>query len=194
MAGKNKGNSFEREICTSLSKWWTDGERDDVFWRTASSGGRATQRGRKGKQTKNHCGDICATDPTGQPLLDVITFELKRGYSKDTIADLLDKPVGAARQTYEKWIAQAIESQSHAGTYSWVIIVKRDRRDAIVIMPSSLRIAMSYTVSFTPHMVFSVLDPNVGGITVDCMKLSTFLLITDRNAIEKITNAKKKRA
>jgi len=39
-----KGSSFEREICTILSKWWTNNERDDVFWRTAGSGARATTR------------------------------------------------------------------------------------------------------------------------------------------------------
>ena len=40
-----KGSEFEREMCKCLSLWWTDSKRDDVFWRSAQSGGRAP-RGR----------------------------------------------------------------------------------------------------------------------------------------------------
>src|SRR3954464_11883516 len=95
-----KGASFERDLCKRLSLWWTDGERDDVFWRTSQSGGRATSRTKKGKKTKNSYGDICAVDPIGQPLLDLITFEVKRGYNKDSFTDLLDKPKSSI---YMKW-------------------------------------------------------------------------------------------
>lgn len=44
-----KGSVFEREICKALGRWWTDGERDDIFWRTAGSGARATCRLERGK-------------------------------------------------------------------------------------------------------------------------------------------------
>ena len=139
--GKNKGNAFEREICRQLSLWWTQHlptPRDDVFWRTASSGGRATQRAKSGKQTKGHYGDVCASDPIGQPLLDMVTIELKRGYNHCTLHDLLDKPEGAVQQTYEKWIKQAQEESCLAGTKGWLIIHKRDRREPVVLMPSFL--------------------------------------------------------
>jgi len=39
-----KGGEFERDISRFLSRWWTYGERDDVFWRTSASGARATTR------------------------------------------------------------------------------------------------------------------------------------------------------
>ena len=39
--------------------------------------------------------------------MDLVTFELKKGYNKDTIADLLDKPSGAAQQQFDKWIEKA---------------------------------------------------------------------------------------
>ena len=53
-----KGPSFEREVCEKLSLWWTDGKRDDVFMRTSGSGGKATARRKKGKDTPFQGGDI----------------------------------------------------------------------------------------------------------------------------------------
>lgn len=138
MSKSAKGSAFERECCVKLSLWWTQDlpePREDIFWRTAGSGARAKVRGRKSKQTHGQHGDICAIDPIGQPLIDLLTIELKRGYSKHTIADLLDKPEGAAKQVYEKWIEQAKESHKHAKSNSWLLIVKRDRRLAMAISP-----------------------------------------------------------
>ncbi|MBM3120244.1 MAG: hypothetical protein FJ006_12010, partial [Chloroflexi bacterium] len=59
----SKGASFERDISRQLSLWWTHGERDDVFWRSSMSGGRATVRAKKGQKTAYQNGDITATDP-----------------------------------------------------------------------------------------------------------------------------------
>ena len=41
-AGKAKGSSFERAVCKRLSLWLSNGERDNLLWRSAMSGGRAT--------------------------------------------------------------------------------------------------------------------------------------------------------
>jgi len=138
-----KGRVFEIWLAGELSKWWTQdregGARDDVFWHTHDSGGRATKRSRKGKKTKGLCGDICATDSIGEPLLDLITIEAKKGYSRSTVADILDKPEGAAEQTYEKWFKQAEESHVQAGSFSWMVVAKRDRRETMVYMPGELK-------------------------------------------------------
>lgn len=134
MANKSyKGRRFEIALATQLSLWWSGTDRDDIYWHTHDSGGRATRRARKGKSTKNHSGDICATDAVGQPLLDMFTIEAKKGYNRATIADLLDKP-GAALQVYEEWILQASESAKQAGTPYWMIVHRRDKRNAIVLM------------------------------------------------------------
>jgi len=63
MNSKTKGNNFEREICKKLSLWLSYGKDDDLFWRTSSSGGRFTQRLKKGLNTKNQAGDITSTSP-----------------------------------------------------------------------------------------------------------------------------------
>jgi hypothetical protein len=75
--GKTKGSTFERKICRDLSLWVSDGKRDDLYWRSAMSGGRATVRGKKGKDTNNQLGDITAVDPLGFPLTDRFVVECK---------------------------------------------------------------------------------------------------------------------
>lgn len=136
--GKPKGNGYEREVCRLLSMWWSDGTDDNVFWRSASSGGRATQRGKKGKNTTGHYGDISATDHVGAPFLKAITLEIKRGYSTSSIQDLIDKREGAATQEYEKWILQAQVSRKLSGAYAWGIILRRNQRQALITFPSVL--------------------------------------------------------
>ena len=78
---KGKGSAFEREISKQLSLWWTEGERDDVFWRTNASGARFTARRKQGKSTEGQGGDITCTDPIGRALTDLFSIELKTGYS-----------------------------------------------------------------------------------------------------------------
>lgn len=129
-----KGSSYEREVCKLLSKWWTNGERDDVFWRSSNSGGRATMRGKSGKRTAGSYGDIAATDPIGKPLLDLFTIELKRGYNRSTIGDLIDRG-RQAPSGVELFLDQAMTAAEHAGSKTWMLIHRRDMRQALVYLP-----------------------------------------------------------
>jgi hypothetical protein len=140
MAKKGKGAAFEREICKAMSLWWTGGESDAVFWRTSQSGGRSTSRGKKGRSTANQSGDVCATDPVGLPFLEVFSLEIKRGYNaRCSINDLLDHPQGGMMG---EWLAQAEESRKQASALYWMLIVKRDRRDALVFVQREGAIAL----------------------------------------------------
>jgi hypothetical protein len=134
----NKGTPFERAVCKRLSLWWTNNVSDSVFWRTQTSGARATARGKKGLSLDSQQGDISTIDPIGVPLLDLITWELKRGYNRSTLHDLLDKPGTASMQEWEKWIQKAEECHVAAGSYSWAIIHQRDRREPVIAMPLQL--------------------------------------------------------
>ena len=75
--GKNKGSQFEREVCVILSRWVSKGEHEDLFWRSAMSGGRATVRGKQGKNTNNQLGDISAISPAGHALTNRFVVEAK---------------------------------------------------------------------------------------------------------------------
>jgi hypothetical protein len=131
-----KGSNFEREICKLLSRWWTSGERDDVFWRSSQSGGRATQRAKSGHKTFGSYGDIAAVDPIGQPLLRYFTIELKRGRSHGFLGDVLDVKGDNSRHPFVATLRQARRSALQAGSKTWLLICRRDRRQAMVYLPS----------------------------------------------------------
>ena len=133
-----KGSAFERDVCKALSIWWTgDNRRDDVFWRTSGSGGRARRRSKSDRTTFGQHGDIQAVDPIGQPLLDVVTIECKTGYPGQSISDGLDKSVSGLTD-YEKFIHQAIEQSQNAGTKYWMLISRRIRKRTLVTIPLDL--------------------------------------------------------
>jgi len=161
MPRKNDGGPLERLICRQLTDWWTGNSDGDVlFWRTSTSGARATNRGRQGKKiNKAHCGDICALGPEGQPLLTLLAFEIKKGYNKFTFMDLLDSGKKSAKQTYEKWVEQAMRSHEQSGSYSWMIVVRRNSRSALAIFPQHLMTLLrrcgAFEESPTPLMILT---------------------------------------
>lgn len=119
--------------------WWTRNKRDDVFWRTSGSGARATTRRKAGKSTFGQCGDVQAVDQAvGQPLIDLLSIEIKRGYNAAIIHSLLDKAEHAAVQPFERFIVQAELDMEHSTSLYWFLITKRDQRCPLVSMPLAL--------------------------------------------------------
>jgi len=131
---KGKGSSFERQLCKMLSLWWSNGKRDDLYWRSSMSGGRATVRARKSKSTAGHYGDITSTDTVGRELTQLCVIEAKRGYQEHTVGDLVDA-TPANKPQFEDWVEQAMEEQELAGTPGWLLITKRNNREIMVYMP-----------------------------------------------------------
>ena len=134
--GKRKGGNFENKMCKALSLWWSEGERDDLFTRTASSGGRFTQRRKSNKDTANQEGDITATTSEGLFLINACCLEMKNGYKNWSIMDILDKPVRSGKSTpqaFELFYQQACESDK------WpVIIAKKDGRKELIAFPKQM--------------------------------------------------------
>ncbi len=133
--GRNKGAAFERHICKLLSAWWSDGERDDIFWRSVTSGGRAKSRSKKGKMTYGQHGDIQATDPIGQPLIDLCSIELKRGYGNRSLFDLADPKPSSPEQEFLRWYLQASQDSESSASISWLLITCRNSKEEMVTMP-----------------------------------------------------------
>ncbi len=178
MSKSLKGGSFEREVCKLLSLWLSEGEDDDLLWRSSNSGGRATIRGRKGKQT-THVGDITETKPAGRAITRLVTTEIKRGYTKFTIADLFDKNPRMVMQEVEKWLDQVLTAQRMAGTPFWMLIQRRDQRVALIYLPAAL------FKELTQHLFVPALYPVVQIMTrvgkaekvhrIVCLQLDVFL-------------------
>lgn len=149
----SKGSRFEREICKLLSEWWTKDTatpRDDVFWRSSNSGARATIRSKRGKGTAGQDGDICATDPIGNTLIKLLTLELKRGYSAESVQDFLDSPLGSKPKKFEQFLQQTIRSYLNSGSFSWALIFKRDRRDPWIWTPQYCYLLLKDVGAFHP--------------------------------------------
>ena len=74
--GKQKGGDFERKVCRLLTKWITGKEKPEIFWRTPSSGAKATQDHRASHESDHH-GDIMAIDEKGFWFTDYFLIECK---------------------------------------------------------------------------------------------------------------------
>lgn len=128
MSGHDKGSAFEREVCKIFSLWWTDGERDDVFWRNRTRvSGKTTDKRMQG-------GDITAMHPEGLPFVSCFAIECKNGYARKTkkgkvswdLLDLIDG-VGKKPVIMEFW-KQAIEECSWGTRQARIplLVFKRD--------------------------------------------------------------------
>lgn len=138
-----KGGNYERDISKKLSLWYTNNERDDIFWHTSGSGSRATTRMKNKIDTHNSCGDICYLDEIGKPLLDVCLIELKRGYSTGSpneqfkLIDLIDKKVTKKKIKKPKiirWIKKANKEAFDHNREHFLIIVRRDRKVSCIVI------------------------------------------------------------
>lgn len=139
-----KGSQFERDMCRLFSRWVSGGDRDDLFWRTSQSGGRATACSRRGAalKTKGFYGDMAlvggAEHEVAKQFADTVSVEFKRGYNRVSIQDLLDLPKRAATRTFESFIDQA-SADAAVSNRLWLLVWKRDSRDPIVVMPNHFR-------------------------------------------------------
>lgn len=133
-----KGSDFERWLSIALSGWWSNGERSDIFWRSTTSGARATTRRKGGKRTAGSAGDITAIDPIGNPLTDLVVIEAKNGYNRDSMHDLFDVSNKHGAQQFEKWYAKILDAQEINSTPYWVLIWKRTQRVPLIYMPNTL--------------------------------------------------------
>ena len=180
--GKAKGGAFERFISKTLSMWWTDGVRDDIFWRSSSSGGRATQRATKNKTTFGQYGDIQYTDPIGKPLIDLCVIELKTGYNNQSPYDMLEKTKASC--VYYEWVGNLVEGARCGHAPYWLLIHKRDQRQPIVCMNNDLyfqlpledyeEIPIAYIVG--AHKPFAI----------NCIRLGDFLTYVRPKHIKRI--------
>lgn len=126
---KQKGAHFERDVCKRLSLWVSGGEREDLFWRSAMSGGRATVGRRQGKDLAKHSGDVSATHPMGHSLTDYWYIECKHVASLDLESAMLSD----AGRLVKFWRVACREAAEHK--LMPMIIAKQNRSQIMLIVP-----------------------------------------------------------
>jgi len=141
LAKSKKGSKFERDTCRKLSLWFSHGKRDDIFWRTAGSGARATVRAKSGKMTADSAGDISAIDEKAKPFTAVSIWELKRGYTSKrgtygsisilSIVDKLSKEKDPILVEWSKKLHR--ELKTHKRKYGFIVF-QRDRKNPCIAM------------------------------------------------------------
>jgi hypothetical protein len=137
--GKQKGSEYERQICKALSLWVSGGQREDLFWRSAMSGGRATVGKRKGLDLAHHAGDISATHPLGHILTDHFYVECKR-YADLNFGSFLTKQKGPLAGFWEEAVKQA-----RAHDRVPMLIVREDRGDTLILVPCEAMLTRGMT-------------------------------------------------
>lgn len=127
--GKAKGSEYERQVCKQLSLWVSHGKREDLFWRSAMSGGRATVGKRSGKDLSRHAGDISATHVDGHALTDHWYVECKR-YAELRMELALLEGAGPLAGFWKEACEQATVHEKLP-----MLIVRQDRAIPLVIIP-----------------------------------------------------------
>jgi hypothetical protein len=129
--GKQKGSAFERKICKSLSLWISKGAREDLFWRSAMSGGRATVGRKGGKDHARHAGDISATSREGHVLTDRWYVECK-SYRDLAICSAMLSGTGLLAKFWRETCKQATDYKKLP-----MLIAHENQQPTIVLVPTA---------------------------------------------------------
>ena len=136
--GKAKGSQFERLVCKELSLWVTGRKRDDVFWRSAMSGGRATLRRGQGKEARHQAGDISAVHESGYAFTNYWYIECK--FVKDLrLGSFILENVGLLAGFWKV----AVEDARHHQRYP-MLIAKQNFGRTFVLIPESERVKFAW--------------------------------------------------
>ena len=173
---KNKGSQFERIICKKLSLWISEGQREDIFWRSAMSGGRATVQYKKGISNKSQVCDISAIDPLGEKLLKNYVIECKF-YKNLHLENLVYNTSKKGIISFWKETKQkAIESNKYP-----ILIARQNNKRDIICFPinkgkffnsrlcisnisffESLDLAIMYLDDFLKPLILGTIFSNIG--------------------------------
>lgn len=136
---KRKGSSFERQVAVAISLALSGGKKDDLVWRTASSGARYTQRAKKGKGNSSSAGDVEGTTAESKKILRHYIIECKHYQSinlgewltsrgKGQVGGWLDKLCKSGEAEAKNRIAPQIKEESESGSGGDTTAPKEDTK------------------------------------------------------------------
>ena len=147
MNSKNKGSSFERLISKKISLWYSNGEKDDLFYRTSNSGGRFTVRINKGKETSGQHGDVCSYSSESELFSKNILIECK--HYKD--ADLWSLFTESKGDNIFNWWKEAVKESVDSKTEP-MLVVRQNNRPILLLTSTRLTKLISLSSNLTPYM------------------------------------------
>lgn len=134
---KQKGASYERSVCQRLSMWVSNLTREDCFWRSAMSGGRATLKSRKnsGIGFGAQAGDITPTHALGLKLCELFVIDAKHYADFKTERQIFGRRSDLLRE-WKKLRETARSCKKQA-----MLVCRQNRRpEIIVVSPKGLEI------------------------------------------------------
>lgn len=147
-----KGAAFERDICQRLSMWVSNLTRQDVYWRSSMSGGRATikSKGKARAEFSAHSGDVAATHSMGHLLLELFVVDCKHYKTLDIHLPAFGRGRGVMIPQWEKLVAEADRDKKCP-----LMVAKQNRQPPMVFTDSvGLRLLSDGRVDpgdFAPH-------------------------------------------
>jgi len=124
----SKGFGFARQMCVLWSKWWTDDKDEDLFWRTAGSGSRATTRRKRGAEDKWNHGDMKPDAPEGYELCAKWCFEFKF-YQKYDIKGVIHHV--NQQSDWMQWWAKIVDEAEAVGRDP-ILVTKQNKGKPII--------------------------------------------------------------
>lgn len=152
---KQKGAVWEIAVCRLLALWVSEGKRDDLYWRSAMSGGRATKRFDVLGARQHVSGDICAVDPLGASLTDHYHIECKHLASLDLTALFL-RDKGSLATAWTRCIKQAVDHGKQP-----MLIAKQNLYQPVIVVPIGHGLFTGPSLVHTGHRCAIYLLANV---------------------------------
>lgn len=131
--GKGKGSAFERVVCKQLSAWVSAGKRDDLFWRTAGSGARATQVFKASGRTVQGVGDVVSVHPDSAWVTAAFAVEAKHLKDLKLAGDVFFGLTSGIGFHWKKICEQAADADRLP-----MLIARQNGRPTILWLPAGL--------------------------------------------------------
>lgn len=163
---KRKGAQFERDICTKLSLWASNGQYKDWFWRSAMSGGRATVMAHEG-MSHTQTSDISPIHAEAFSFIDRYSVELK--FVKNLRIDNLIK---LGKEGLPSFWEQVKNDAKSTEKYP-VLIAKQNFMNPIICIPTevsnTLDTSIELLISNYYNMAIYDLDEFLNTFTLEDM-------------------------
>lgn len=141
---KEKGSSFERFVARKLSLFLSNGERDDIAWRTQSSGATFTRRNKLGKEAANQAGDISYKHELAFRFFTKFEVEVK-AYKNINLWSILDQNGEGLYEFLKQVIRDSLASKKHP-----MLIVKQNNKDILILIDQHIYDKMNFTIQTCP--------------------------------------------